>query len=511
MKNIACTCIFLLCVSFGELSAAPVVQIDTVPEFRIDSTVVSADRTYIRNIAGGMIYDVQSDPDAKNLKIKEFMTKIPGMAVNGSDGKLSFENGRNYLILVDGKKNLMLGNRSQYSMNLIQADYMKSIEILDPPPAEYSEYDIVINIVLEKNLPDGITGELSASASLLETYSPKADFTFKAGKFIANLAYSYSYSEPPGLGYEYTRELYADDDTLTQFYRSESCYYNTRHDLSVAASYDATEKTSVSLHFGTGAERMANFSSSRSYDITDGTEQNVLDISSKHTTYSRPAFNAKASLNHDIENGKLTLSYNLDNSDTRDEYYLDDLSWTHGRSIQNSVMFNYTQSFKNRHRLFASAKYIHRNYGNSSDTQYCDLYGNTWNAGLDYIQQVASAEVTYNFMSRSWLLAARLRGEYTNNSGNYLQESITPLKYSDFCFLPVITATYMMPNTHRLNLTLNSSPMRPGINYLNPYVDDSDPMNIRVGNPDLKPETLYGASLSYKFPLFRRKVSMRFS
>ena len=109
---------------------------DTVPQYHIDSTVVSAERSYVRTSAGGMIYDVKSDPDAKRMQIKEFMTKVPGISIDGTDGKLRYNHGRSYLILVNGKRNIMISNSRQYSMNLIKADYMRSIEILDPPPAE---------------------------------------------------------------------------------------------------------------------------------------------------------------------------------------------------------------------------------------------------------------------------------------------------------------------------------------------------------------------------------------
>jgi hypothetical protein len=45
---------------------------------------------------------------------------------------------------------------------------------------------------------------------------------------------------------------------------------------------------------------------------------------------------------------------------------------------------------------------------------------------------------------------------------------------------------------------MNINPMQPSFSLLNPYVDDSNPMHLRYGNPNLRPEMNYSIDLSPK-------------
>ena len=484
---------------------------DTVPQYHIDSTVVSAERSYVRTSAGGMIYDVKSDPDEKRMQIKEFMTKVPGISIDGTDGKLRYNHGRSYLILVNGKRNIMISNSRQYSMNLIKADYMRSIEILDPPPAEYNGYDIVINIVLDRDLPDGVVGYLGGSASLQERYNASADFTFKIGKFMTGLTYGYSYEEPRGTTYDYTREYYAEENTMTQVYSSESYHYATSHNLNFAASYDFTKKTSLTFSIGTDAMKQSSFSSSHSYELDNGMEQNALDILNKTVSSDEPSVNVKLGFNHSIKDGSISVRYNLDNNEDRTDYYRDGYSWNTNTSLVNSATINFSKRFQKKHDITLIAKYIHRDYGNSSDRTFSDSGGYGWNEGMDYIQQVAAIDGLYRFNSRHILLMARLKCEYTDNSGKFFQDEITPLKYSHFDFMPSFTAIYMTPGLQHISIMGMANAMRPGISQLNPYVDDSDPLNLRCGNPDLEPEIMYMTNIKFRQPLLQKRLSVTLS
>lgn len=50
---------------------------------------------------------------------------------------------------------------------------------------------------------------------------------------------------------------------------------------------------------------------------------------------------------------------------------------------------------------------------------------------------------------------------------------------------------------------------RPGITYLNPHVDQSDPSSRTYGNPDLKPVKGHRIGLSYNYFNNKWMVSMR--
>lgn len=482
---------------------------DTVANLSIDSTVVSAERTYIKKSAGGYIYDVLSDPDSRRMKMDEFMLKLPGMEMNYKDRKLKFSENKTYVLLINGKENMMIKNNRQYIMTLLQADYMKYIEVMDPPPAEYSQYDVAINIILEKELPEGVAGLISASASTNERYSGKGDFTFKYGRFISAVNYDYRYAEPRGTFYRYERDFFSEIGSKTQFYDSQKYSFMTTHNVNVDLSYEISKKTNITASFITKASRSTDFMEIKSHDLTEnGTEQNYYEALNKNVAISKPKFNARVKLTHKIKDGSLSLSYNLDNSDERSEYYNSTQSWNKNTSSNNSVAAYFNKTF-GKHSINVSASYIHRKYGNDSDEKFSDEAGNSWFSGLSYTQQVSSLNASYRFRSRKLFLTARLNGDYTDNAGTYRQKEITPLSYSGWAIQPMVSAIYMF-RKQTISLTLNSSTMRPNISYLNPYLDDSDPMNLRQGNPELKPEIGYSTNLNYKLTLLKNKMSIRF-
>ena len=53
---------------------------------------------------------------------------------------------------------------------------------------------------------------------------------------------------------------------------------------------------------------------------------------------------------------------------------------------------------------------------------------------------------------------------------------------------------------------MNVNPMQPSFSLLNPYVDDSNPMHLRYGNPNLRPEMNYSIDLSPKHTRATRKL-----
>ncbi|MDE6644895.1 MAG: outer membrane beta-barrel family protein, partial [Muribaculaceae bacterium] len=64
---------------------------------------------------------------------------------------------------------------------------------------------------------------------------------------------------------------------------------------------------------------------------------------------------------------------------------------------------------------------------------------------------------------------------------------------------------YTLGQSSNLGLNYNMRISRPGISYLNPYVDQADPTVITYGNPDLDVESTHNVSLVYN--LFTPKFS----
>ena len=66
-----------------------------------------------------------------------------------------------------------------------------------------------------------------------------------------------------------------------------------------------------------------------------------------------------------------------------------------------------------------------------------------------------------------------------------------------FTLVPSATLSYQYKQIHNFRLGYNLRIWRPNIWYLNPYIDNSDPKNIRYGNPDLDVVKSHNFNLNY--------------
>ena len=72
-----------------------------------------------------------------------------------------------------------------------------------------------------------------------------------------------------------------------------------------------------------------------------------------------------------------------------------------------------------------------------------------------------------------------------------------------FDVVPSAVVSYQLSMSQQLRLGYNMRIQRAGIDYLNPYVDERDPLNVSYGNPDLDSEKSNSVNLNYT--LFTQK------
>ncbi|GAB2979768.1 TonB-dependent receptor [Mucilaginibacter puniceus] len=79
---------------------------------------------------------------------------------------------------------------------------------------------------------------------------------------------------------------------------------------------------------------------------------------------------------------------------------------------------------------------------------------------------------------------------------------------SYFMVAPRLTLNYAWSRTERLDLTLNTTTNEPSFNQIQPFTDRTDPLNIVIGNPNLKPSLSNSVNLRYNNYLANSKVSI---
>ena len=135
----------------------------------------------------------------------------------------------------------------------------------------------------------------------------------------------------------------------------------------------------------------------------------------------------------------------------------------------------------------------------TSDSKYYlkDIYDEA--SSMDYLYK-NSILAGYSEYEGKWGdigAKAGLRYEHTWQNVEYRLGNGTDFKTNYGSLVPSASLSYSFSPTSNIGLTYNMRISRPGITYLNPYVDKSDPTTLTYGNTNLDVEKAHNISLVY--------------
>ena len=171
-----------------------------------------------------------------------------------------------------------------------------------------------------------------------------------------------------------------------------------------------------------------------------------------------------------------------------------------GRRGNYGLTLTYTEPIAKR-------KYLELNYafqGNRSEVLR-DVFD------LKRSERIFNPNLSNNFQTdfsyhRAGLNFRAVQKRYNFSTGIAVQESsldgTLPLKNIDISrrftnFLPNVRFNYDIAQSKRLGLNYDTNVQQPNINQLAPVVDNSDPLNVYVGNEALRPEYSHAVRLNY--------------
>ena len=190
------------------------------------------------------------------------------------------------------------------------------------------------------------------------------------------------------------------------------------------------------------------------------------------------------------------------------ESFLQRLKNQHNDGDQNTTehtfQADYTTPFSKIHTLETGVKYILRNNKSEDDRYEQPVYNSSDYA---YDQEHSSHYKHRNDIFAAYLgyglqlekLSARLglRYEHTLQDVEYKLGRGDDFTKHFNDFVPSASIGYKLGQTSNLRLGYDMRIYRPGIWYLNPYIDDTTPTNIQQGNSFLESEKNHTFSLRY--------------
>ena len=460
----------------------------------IDAAGISA-KTLVKRESDRIVYDVSADPDAGKMNMMAFMSKVPDLRMSIGRGDLEYDNVQIGKILIDDKDNGMINKSRQYPMNFIKADYMSKIEVILPGSPEYGNQVPILVIRLAKALPFGAATQLKGRTSSNNSHEFNPDAVVHTPIVGVGLKYAFNYEDKPSQDNKYSRTAFNADGSVSgeiDGSRSEDSDVKG-HSLNVNIFRDFLNgKVKVSASLGTSRQDNHERSASESVLTLPGGSGESTSTSSVRTTVS--PFRLNAGLKASYEWGRsntLTLKYTTRNSASRSEEAIRSGSSTEGLLNQSSGS-NRQQNisselrFRNKKRTIGlnfETGYMFRDYEDKT------AYWNGDTGGMNYTQGVAytNAVLLGSLFKQKLGYSAAFNAERITNRGVNLLTSKS-LDYDETNFIPQLSLSWRFLNVYRAWTSYTCRSRRPRQDQLDPYMDTSDPYNIKTGNPGLKGE-----------------------
>lgn len=502
----------MLLLAVMRISEAAAQSGDTTSN-RLKEVVITAKEPVIRQEAGKIVYNLQSDPQSKQSSLLDMMRKVPMLSVDGADNVLLNGN-PSYKIFINGRPSGIMKGNPKDILRSIPASTVQSIEVITNPPAKYDAEGLagIINIVMIRQVHNGYRGSVNTNGKApVGGPGGGGNFTIRQGKAILSaIAGANRYDAPETFATQQRTGTGPSPASLEQYTTDRNHGYTLYG--GAEGSYEPD-----SLHLFTGEANVHRNNTAgqtvQTTTLTTAGDEQFYQLGNEHTGTGN---GVDASLNYQqgFRNRKdrlLILSYRFSketaaaNSDIafRDTINYAATDYRQQRSesaIEHSGQADYIQPIG---KLVAEGGVKYLSVINSSAFQFenrdaaTGIYetDETRSNTFSYTQQVLAAYNSYTYKRGNWQFKAGVRAENTFFKGS--SRNTAPLQYSYLNVLPSVFISRDIRTGNSLSFSFSGRVQRPSAAELNPFMDRSNPSFLVAGNPYLRPITSNVFELSY--------------
>jgi len=493
---------------------------------KLGEVVVVAQKPLIEERVDRTVYNAENDQTARGGDATDVLKRVPLLSVD-LDGNVSLRGSSNIKVLINNKPSAIAASSIADALKQIPADQIKTVEVITSPSAKYDAEGSggIINIITKQNTLSGGTlgldasvGTRSSNLSLQGSYrTGKMGFSLGGfGRAGYNIPGSYSNQQfiHDGRGTVLSSTYQAADTRQNQaFGRAVLGWdYDLDPHNSLTASLSYGARNSHTNQNGLSTSRYAGLphfellpvplsSSVRDVSVTDNS--GTVDASLNYThTFAKPQ----------QEFSVLTLYSRNDRANDFTNTTLSADPYTPGLRNNNpsvnqefTVQADYQSPIGKSQILEFGGKDIVRRV--NSDYSYFTATGANGeyvpdprpglNNGFNYRQNVAAAYTSYTLgLPKGFTLKPGLRYEYTTISADFKDGKAVAIP--DYGVLvPSVNLSRKLANGNVVKLAYNRRIQRPSLQFLNPNVQQSNPLILTKGTPDLKPEYTNNYELGY--------------
>ncbi len=510
---------------------------------------VTAERSLIEFKADKKVYNVEGNILDKGGNASDLLRKIPSVSVD-QDGNVSLRGSSNVRFMIDGK---MVRQNTTAILEQTPAGSIESIEIISNPGSKYeAEGEAgLINIVLKKgNELSGYAGQLSLGAGNGDKYNAALSLSKKDSKL--NIYGNY--------GFRDFDMNFDGGSSLTNYFVNDpkfinesvnSLMKNISHNLKAGTDFYLSPKTTLGISATyqfrdrnssekTLTENLNQAGVNTLNEMTNSTEKDKGNVFETSLT-----FNSIFDSPQNTLSGEAAIAFNNEDEDiaTNTQQYDSNMnplnntpliknSLSSENNFSGSFQLDYVHPFlskqrsgdvnkkrekkpgkgntgefrgkdnKSLSRIETGLKATFRDLESIINGEQYDYNSNAFvndtliTNNFDYNENIIAGYGIYGSSFGGLNFNAGARGEMTftkvdKSSG----DTVIDKNYIDI--FPSLNMSYDLSMTDKLQADYSRRINRPEARLLVPFVDNANPTNIRVGNPDLEPEYVNSFQLSY--------------
>ena len=483
-----------------ELSGNGTLNLDTIyikeNVNELSDVAIVAQKPLVKMEVDKMSYSVAEDEDAKSSTVLDMLRKVPMVTVDGQDN-ISVNGSSSFKVYVDGKPNVMFSSNPSLIFKSMPASAVKNIEVVTNPGARYDAEGAsgVLNIVMNRmdtkamESMNGYNGTIRVSAGN-RSIGGGAFVSGQQGKFSysGNLMENYS---TPGTTDVEMEQKNGDGSILTSAATKVKIPFTMGN---VSLGYELDDMSSVNATFSLTSFNMKNdghtttsqtgglYGNGFNY-VNDMKMRNKKTSFSGNVDYQR-FFNKERTKS-------FVLTYQLDYSPSKMEQNnrfsnteMAVIDLTNRNSVNkehttdHTIQADFTTPLGQNNKLSLGSKLMMRRADSDAKYYLADVYDERSSMDYLYKNTILAGYSEYTGQWDKLGAKAGLRYEQTWQNVEYRLGQGQNFSTSYGSLVPSASLSYTLAPTSNIGLTYNMRISRPGISYLNPYVNRADPNSL---------------------------------
>ena len=464
---------------------------------------ISSATPLIENRIDKIVYNAEKDLTAAGGSATDLLQKVPLVSVD-MNGNVSIRGDQNVRVLINGKPSGATSASLSDVLKSIPADQIKSIEVITSPSAKYDAEGTagIINIITKQKNVSGVSGSVSGGVGTRQN-SGNVNINYNKNRFnlSANIGTFISWPQTSLTGFQ----LKTNNDSTSSSGTTRLNRYSTTGSLT--AGYEFNKYNSINttfrynrIRFGTDGTSITT--SATPYTTTNDSH-NIID-----------GFDWSLDYTHKFkkEGHELDISTQWSHNDGITDYtnyysgvFNDLRNNLDGVNNEYTVQVDYTLPISKVFKLEAGGKSIIRRISSTSD-YYKDnsadqfVFSDTLSNVYNYNQNVFAGYAVFTVtLPKNYSILAGLRVENTDIHGNSLNalQDLPPVSPNYTTYVPSLTLQKQINAKNTIKLTYSKRISRPSLQFLNPFINQSNIQGQSVGNPSLGPEISQTIEVDY--------------